>query len=580
MIRALKSNIYLQHLILAGLILATFFRVLSFDFVWDDFTYVINNDLVKVPDSHRRIWIEGQAVDFWPIAWSMFAILWKLFENNSFAYHAYNLAIHVANCSLFFLLLTKLRYRYAFVAAAIFAVHPITVDSVAWMFQAKTTVALLFGLISANFYVDYEQRERWYWLALSAFFFTLSLLTKSSLVMAPFAMLLYNYYRGRKWPFHLAPFFLASLVTGLIAVNWYNNAPLPVLAKRTLMEMIGQAGMVVLFYISKVVVPYPLAFVYADWRHKISAIELYSPLLLYAVLGFLVWKYRKKEWVLWTGLCFATFAILLVPVMGFFGIYYLRYSPVSDHWQYHAFVAILPPLITGFVYLWEKFRVPGLAVFFAALMATYVALTVNHSEVYRTEEAAWVYTLSHDPDSILAHNNYGIMLEKRGNLEAARQHYERVLQLDPDDVEGMTNMGAYFITTKRWKSAETLLKKAISINPNSAKALYNLGVVYSQNEYYSEAIPLYEKALRLDSRIYQARNNLALSLVHEKRFDEALLMYQFVLRIRPEYGEAHFNYANLLERMGKKDQAVQHYMQAARFLPNHPTVKAKIATFK
>lgn len=612
-------------LIVAAVVL-TFAPSFSSQFIWDDWLYVVGNPLLKASDFLWRIWIGRESVDFWPISWSLYGLLWRFFKADPVGYHVVNTAIHAGNSALIFVLLRQLKFRFPLAVALLFAVHPLTVDAVVWIFQLKTTLAFLFGLLTVLFYLRSQNEpepsaegpvevpsaegtgERGgasLWGALAVFFFILCVLTKSSLITLPLVLMVYNFWRGRARPFHLWPYFLVAALSGTIALQWQGAHKFAALTDYSFLQKLGHAGGLVLFYAKQVLWPDPLSFVYSDWRQSVSSLVLVGAWVFLVACGVGLWRYRANGFARASGAALLAYVLLLLPVLGFFDIYYLRFSPASDHWQYHAFALVLAVAIQGLAlgaqslapWLYSlrspRLRGPETApgawrtrFFFGArfgalsvglVAVLFLGLSWRHAQAYRNEEAVWRSVLALDPKNSLAHNSLGVWLDKQGRREEGRAHYEAVLAYDPDDVEANTHLGSYFLEKSQFDLAETLLRKAIRGNEESGRALYNLGVLSARRGRHIEAVDFYKRTIVLSPIIFDARNNLGLSLMELGRLDEARKIFEESLQLKPDYGEMRFNYGLLLERIGLREEARIQFREADRLLPNHPVIQRKLA---
>ncbi|MGE3682858.1 MAG: tetratricopeptide repeat protein [Bdellovibrionales bacterium] len=571
-----------------GAILVAFYPALGGGFIWDDFTYLIQSELVRAPDGLRRIWLTQEGVDFWPLSYSLFFLEWRIWGENPLGYHGVNLLLHFLNSLLIWRILVRLGFRFAFLSALLFAVHPLSVDAVAWIIQTKTTFASLLALLSIDLYLVYRDRRRASILVASLLAFAGSLLAKTAFVMLPVGLVAFEFFartRDERVPWRSRlyaplPFFALSSGIGTIALNWYPKLPLVEMSGRGFLVKIADAAYLIFFYATKAVAPLALSFAYEDWKD----FELGSPLVLRgaALAGLLILSglalfYRHSRQVRLSVACGVGFAIMLFPVLGFIEIYFMRYSMASDHWQYPVYVLLLIPVVSIVGDLCRTFvRMSLVRVLAIAAVAALMSLSFRHSRIYRSEEFVWKDVLIKYPNSSLAHNNLGLLMERQGKVEEARKHYEAVLSRDPNDVEANVNVGAYFVNKSQVERAIPHLQRALLRNPDSTDGTYNLGVAYFKLNQYTISIPYFEMAIKLNPRFLPARNNLGIALRRTGRLKEARLVFEEALNLDRTDGKLHFNYAGVLEELGHPDRAAVHYKEAARLLPGHPAAKQKL----
>jgi hypothetical protein len=320
-------------------------------FLWDDDTLITKNVLVHAPDGLFRIWFTAEAIDYWPITNSSFWIEWRLWGLNPLGYHVTNLLLHVANAALAWALLRRLAIPGAFIAALVFLVHPINVESVAWITQRKNTLSLLFFLLAMLWYLNHDAARqsgpgrtslRWYWLSAAAFL--LAMLAKGSVVVFPLTMLLVLWWRhGRvtmRDAWSMAPFVVIGAGLTLVTL-WFQTLGTPDLIRQvTPLQRVLAAPATVWFYLSKAVLPIHLSFVYPQWIVQVSDPRWWLPLAAaLAVTGALVW-HARTPWVRAVLFGWLFYAITLLPVMGLTNVYFMKYALVADHYQYIAILAV------------------------------------------------------------------------------------------------------------------------------------------------------------------------------------------------------------------------------------------------
>jgi protein O-mannosyl-transferase len=501
-----------KYLALSVLVFVAFCPVLMNGFVWDDFTYILRDPIIRATDAITQIWLGHVTTDFWPLSSSLFVFEWRLFEEDPLGYHIVNLIFHACNAAVLFTILRMLKLRYAYLCAVLFAVHPVAVDAVAWIYQTRTTLATLLGLLSFWWLLKYQQHPRRRILAFALAAFTFSLLAKTILVTLPIAFLIFEYSRSKfkggikkHWP--LALFFIPSAVIGLIAVGWYPEIPFEFVASRSLWVKLGEASYLVFFYLSKILVPINLSFVYYNWRGEMPEWILllsFFALFFSAIIGFFYRQHAVVKGIFFSLLCFI---VLMFPVLGFFDIYFMSYSPAADHWQYPAYLLIIPVI----VFLVDKFLSSSVSKLGLAGFATVVclALSFQHTAIYKDEWTLWNHTLEMNPRSGLAMNNLGVLLEAQGRIEEAKVYWMKNLEQEPRDVQSHVNMGYYYIKKQQPDQALNHLAEALRQRPDSFSGNVNAGLAFILKKDYEKAIVHFKVALQVQPDASNVKNLLA-----------------------------------------------------------------------
>ncbi len=356
-------------------------------FVMDDDTMVTDNALIQSQDGLYRFWCTAQAIDFWPATNTTFWIEWRLWGNNPGGYHTTSLILHVLESLLIWLILRRLSVPGAFLAALIFAVHPVNVESAAWIAQRKNITAMLFFLLSILWYLKAVQRadtqtapghlkdnhretasgfphpssfilhpsslDFWYWLSLAAF--VLAMLGKGSAAVLPVLLLVIICWLRplTRWDFlRTAPFFLVAILLTAVNVWFQTHGGEAITRSADFIQRLLGAGGVVWFYLYKAVLPIDLAFVYRQWHIEAGNPLWWMPLLCVLIITAVLWLYRKKPWARPLLFAWAFFCAALVPVMGFTDVGFMKYSLVADHYQHIAIIGVIA-LAAGYWGLWR-----------------------------------------------------------------------------------------------------------------------------------------------------------------------------------------------------------------------------------
>ena len=542
-------------------------------YIWDDDFYVTGNRLLTAPDGLRRIWFSlDSPSQYFPLVYTTFRLEHALWGLNPAGYHWVNILLHLANALLVWRLLHVLRVPGSWLAAAIFALHPVQVESVAWITERKNVLMGLFFLLALLAWVEFveEKSRRTKFYALAMFFYALALFSKTTACTLPAALLLILWLKKKAISparlLQIAPFVALGLVMGLVSIWWerYHQGTEGQLYAIGLPERVLIASRAFWFYLSKLIWPANLSFIYPRW--PVSAANPLHYVSLVAIVGLGGAVYFTRRYLgraVEVALLF--FAATLSPMLGFFMMWAFRFSFVADHYQY---LAALGPLAlgaagitTGLSVIGKKSALLKPAVCGMLLVALGV-LTWRQCAMYHDVETLWRTTISKNPDSWMAYNNLGTRLLEIGRTQEAIANFQKALQIAPDYANGHNNLGKALLQAGRTEESLAHLRRALELDPNYATAYNNLGNTLLQMGRVQEAIDQYKKASEIAPYYIQAYNNLGAALLQVGRVEESLANLQKALTIDPQYPEAHNNLANTLLRMGRVDEALAHYSKA------------------
>jgi len=550
-------------LLLVVLTLMAYQPVWHAGFIWDDNDYVTANTTLRSLPGLWRIWFEvGATHQYYPLVHTSFWAEYHLWRLDPLGYHLVNVLLHSLNSLLVWRVLRKLKVTGAWLAGAIFALHPVQVESVAWVTERKNVLSAFFYLCALLAYFRFDptmvaptsdtggKRWKFYWLALGLY--VSALLSKSVTCTLPVAIVLLTWWkRGRLFwrdAYCLLPFMAVGIGAGLNTVRMeghlVNGVPAEYafsFAQRCLI-----AGRALWFYGAKLLWPREVAFIYprwsidpTDWRQWLF------PLAAAGAIGML-WR-RRNQWGTGPLVAVLFFVATLGPALGFFNVYPFRFSFVADHYQYLAsmgLVALFAAAASGQANTWQLGRETRWAVS-ASLLIVLGALTWKQAGVYRDAETLWRDTLAKNPGCWLAHNNLGLLLEHRGEAFAAEEQYRQALQIYPDDVKAHVNLGNALLRQGKASEAIGQYQEALRIKPDYVRAHINLGNVLLLQGDLREAIGHYEEALRIDPDSAEAHLNLAVTLEQAGQALGAARQYELALRLNPDLTSA----SNALARL-------------------------------
>jgi len=539
--------------------------------LWDDDAHITPAPL-RSSDGLGRIWFDlGATQQYYPVVHSVFWFLFRLWGEDTLGYHLINIILHALSAFLLAVILRRLAVPGAVLAAAVFALHPVHVESVAWVTELKNTLsgALVLGAALAYLHFDGTRRKRCYALALALF--VAAVLSKTVTATLPAALLVVFWWRrgsiDRRRDFlPLAPFFALGISAGLLTA-WVERTLIGAYGAEfhfTFLERGLIAGRVIWFYLAKLFWPSNLVFIYPRWQVSQTIWWQYLyPLGVLALLAGL-WFLRKRSRAPLAALLL--FCGLLFPVLGFFNVYPFRFSFVADHFQYLASIPLIALVAAALATVAHRrrFRPVTAAAMIPALATPLVLLTWFQSRQYADAETLYRTTIRRNPACWMAHNNLGI-LRLPGHLDEGVALFEEALRLKPDYAEAHNNLGHALELQGRIGEALAHYREALRVYPDYFEAHSNLGVAL-QRLGKPEALEHLSEAVRLGPDSADARNNLGSQLHSLGRHDEARLQYEEALRLRMDFPEAHNSLGITLQEMGRPG-ALDHFREAVRLQP-------------
>jgi tetratricopeptide (TPR) repeat protein len=568
-------------------------------FVWDDDAHVTRPDLRSL-DGLRRIWFElGATQQYYPLLHSAFWFEHRLWGDSVVGYHLANILLHAAAACLVVAIMRRLALPGAWLAGLIFALHPVNVESVAWISEQKNTLSAVFCLGAAYVYLGFDSDRRPAQYALALGLFVLALMTKSVTATLPAALLVvFCWQRGRiGWrrdALPLVPWLAVGAAAGLFTA-WVERSMIAAQGAADALawpDRLLLPGRVIWFYLGKLAWPADLMFVYPHWRvnaaegwqylYPLAALALVAGLWLTAARG------RGPLGRASAGALagFLVFAGTLFPALGFFNVYPFIYSYVADHFQYLASLGIIVPASAGMAIAAgrltgepSRLLARGAAI---ALLAALGALTWLQSGTYRDVQTLYLATLARNPDCWMAHANLGVAWSMLpGRTHDAVAQFEEALRLNPDDAEAHNDLGVVLSTMPgRQDDAVAQYEEALRLRPSFAGAHNNLGHALAQVPgRLDDAVAHYEEAIRLEPGNAEAHNNLASAWLQAPgRLGDAVAQCEAALRLDPGYALAHYNLGVALSRMpGRLGDAVAQYEEALRLKPDYAEAHTNLA---
>jgi protein O-mannosyl-transferase len=570
-----RSDIALWAAIFCATLLA-YLPALHGSLVWDDNNHLTRPDLQSF-HGLWRIWFElGASQQYYPLLHSAFWLEHRIWGDAVLGYHLVNIVLHALSACLVVLIARQLSLKGAWLAGFVFALHPVQVESVAWISEQKSTLSGVFCLAALLVYLHFDrsrQRQK-YWLATGLF--VLALMSKTVTAVLPAVILVIFWWRrGRLdwkrdvWP--LVPWFATGMCAGLFT-SWVERRYIGASGADFVLSPLQRvliAGRVIFFYAGKLLWPTKLAFFYPHWN--VDAAVWWQWLFPVGVLALVAG--------LWLVACrnrgplasLLIFTGTLFPVLGFLNVYPFRYSYVANHFQYLASLGILVPGVVLLAKASERLRM-GKAVAAAGsalLILVLGGLTWQQSRMYRNIETLYRRSIEQNPASYIVHYNLGTVLtEEPGRLPEAIDEFEAALKIRPDLAEAHNGLGfAFSLTSGRLGDAFAEYQLALQIRPSYAEAHNNLGNVLSRIPgRQQDAIAEYQVAIKIRPDYPEAHFNLGAVLSRMPgRLPDAMAEYQAAVDAKPDYAEAHNNLGILLAATpGRTQDAIAEYQAAIK----------------
>lgn len=543
--------------------------------LWDDDAHIGGPEL-RTLDGLRRIWFVPRTTQqYYPLLHTSYWLQQKLWGDSITGYHIVNLLLHIGCVVLVLRIVRFLRIPGAELAATIFALHPVNVETVAWIAERKNTLSGVFALAATLWYLRFDENRSRRSYALALGLFLLGLLSKTAIVTLPLALLVIFWWkRGaiswRRDVVPLIPFFFFSAAAGLMT-RWVEYGNIGYRARMLDLSLLDRcliAGRAFWFYLWKLLWPSNLMFVYPRWEISAAVPWQYIfPLAVLVLLGIL-WSLRRWSRTPLAGVL--VYMVLLLPSLGFANIYFFLYSFVADHWQYLACLGIITPCASGIVLLATRLKSgyawlePGVTLVIGGVL---FLLTWQQSRMYNNAETLYRTTIAHNPACWLAYDHLVDILYQANRIPEAMNLFKDELRIKP--AVAHYSLGNALLRKGRTSEAIDQFTEALRINPDYAEAHNNLGYALLVTGRTSAAIEQCKEALRIDPTYAHAHNNLGNALAQTGRASEAIDHYKQTLRMNPNSADAHSNLGAALAQMGRISEAIEELKAAVRINPNN-----------
>jgi tetratricopeptide (TPR) repeat protein len=578
--------------LLVVIVFLAFGRTCGYGFLgYDDDDYFSSNYHVKAGLTWNGVkWAfqTGYASNWHPVTWLSLMLDAQFFGTGPAGPHLTNVILHAANTVLLFLLLRRLTgalWCSAFVAA-VFAIHPLRVESVAWLSERKDVLSGFFFMLTLEAYARYveksnvpDSRSKIFY-GLSLLFFALGLMSKPMLVTLPFVLLLLDWWPLKRFEastisrlvLEKLPFFFLSAASCLVTILAQRVAIKPVIIL-PLTHRLGNAMVSYVIYLTQMIWPENLA-VYYPYHFDTPAWQTFGAGALLLFITFLAifaarrFPYFRTGWLWYLG--------MLVPAIGLVQVggqaHADRYTYLPQIGLYIAIVWAVRDLMVSW-----RYRRPMLVTLALFVISGLMICTWKQTSYWRNDVLLWEHAIACTSGNYTAHNNLGYALEAKGQTAEATEHFQKALEIFPGYAEVNINLGKILLDEGRLDEAGKYFQRAINIIPDSVEAHIDLGILFAAQGKTAEAFKHYERAIELAPDRAETYNDLAVLLASQGRFAEAAKRYQKALELKPDYANARNNFGILLAGQGQTAEAIEQFRKALEVAPDNANVHYNLA---
>lgn len=510
---AVQARPWVWGALLFALALAAYLPATRCGFIWDDDDHVTANPVIVGPLGLKEIWTTTYA-RICPLVQTVWWIEHQMWGLNPMPYHLVNILIHAAAALALWRVLLQMRVPGAWLGAAIWMLHPVQVESVAWITEMKNTQCALFFLLSILFYCksrtlateDARKNHVGYYYFLTLLFGAMAIASKSAAMVLPVVLVLCGWWMDGRWRWRrtllqMGPLFLLSALSGLMSI-WSRNVEGSGENQKWALDWLLRvpvAGKALWFYLGKLIWPHPLIMIYPRWELNAGDLLVWLPLIATLLLTVLLWRNRHGERGRALFFAWTYFVIALLPVLGLLTHGFLKFSFVADHFQYLACMGPLALAGAGIslaldaIKKQNRWLKPALCFLLLLSLGT---LTWRQCHIYQNEGTLWTDVLKNNPNSWVGHNNLGVYnMTVAKHFEEAKSHYLKAIEIKPDCDRAYVNLGILLRNKGLTNEAITQFQKALNINPRFAEAHLNLGICYEQTGRMDEALVQFQKAV-------------------------------------------------------------------------------------
>ena len=585
------------------LVILVYLPAFQCGFIWDDDDYILENSAIKSADGFIRIWCDPSTTpQYYPMVHSMFWIEYHLWGLNPTGYHAINVLLHACSCVLLWRLLVCLNIPGAWLAAAVFGVHPVHVESVAWITERKNVLSGLCYLGALKLYwpivellsqdksvrVPFPFRQY----VFATLLFLAALLSKSVTCSLPAAILVLTFWRrGRVSRDDVTPLLLWFLMGGLAAIHtsWLERTNVGAVGDTfawTFPERCWIAGNALWFYLGKLIWPTELTFFYPRWPVVIDSaacwLAPFAAISLPILFGLARHRLGRGPFA-----AVLRFGGTLLPALSFANVFPMRYSFVADHFQYLASlspIVFLAAITSRGMFYWQRHSQVGVNFWLTKtwpllVLAPLCVICWRQQSIYRNVESLWTDTLAKNPSGFAAQYHLGHVRAAQGRHAEASEMFKQAFENRTDDLDAalmQTHRGISLAREGKVAEARVCLVDALRLEPNNWEALHGLANLEARQKRLPEAIELYRRVLQLRPSTPIVYVNLGNALAVQGDLDGAIDSYRTGLKLTPNSADAHFNLANAFVRKGQFLEAEQHYLSVLSIQPNHSMAQSNL----
>jgi tetratricopeptide (TPR) repeat protein len=570
---AMAKN-FLPALAIIAAALFAYGPALNGTWLWDDNLLVYSNVRLHTFAGLGKIWFAAPTTDYWPLTWTLLWIEWHLWGDAPLGYHLASLALHLTSAFLLWRVLARLGLRRGWIGALLFAVHPLAVESVAWISEIKNTLSLPLFLLAFDAWLDADEgRPLAYPRSLA--FFVLALLAKTSTIMLPFVLALYCWWkRGRvtRTEFtRLVHYAAIALVFGVATLHFQGRGhPMPPVEPGGFIERLTLAGTAIFFYLGQFLLPLHLLTIYPAWPLDPPAwLQLLALPALGLLLELLYFARKSSSRHVLFGLGF--FLLTALPVLGLADMQWLQFSPVADHLVYLPMLGLVGLAAAALDLILEKIparlQCPMLGLIALGLAGLAVA-SHHNARHYRDPIALWSHTLAFNLLAWPAWNGLGSALLDSGRAAEAIPPLQQAILLEPEFEQAHYNLANAFLALGKTSDAIGEYNIALLLNPDDAQAHYNAGNALMQASRLPEAIAQYEQALKLIPDSAEIHGNLGQAFMRSGIPASAIAQFARASELDPTSPIAAYNLGLAHLQLGQTALAISQFQYALRIDPH------------
>lgn len=563
--------------VVTGIIMITFIAylpVLKNGFVWDDQLYIMSNTLLN-PIDLLKIFTQNVGGNYHPLTILTLAIELHFFGINETGYHAINLLLHLLNVILVFYTVFLLcdKVGIALIASLLFGIHPLHVESVAWISELKDLLYTFFFLMSYTFYLKYLNIGQRKYYVFALLLFAVSLLSKAMAASLPVLLVLTDYYKGSKINIRTllekVPFFLLALIFGIIAIyaQKQSNSILD-LSVFTFPQRIVFACYGFITYLYKLLLPIQLS-AYYPYPVKSGGtvpVLFYAYVILFLGLTtYVIYSVRNTKKIFF-GLGFFTVTVFLV----------LQLLPVgntimADRYSYIPSIGIFYLAGEAVNFAWDK-KLKLVSILLLCVFTVFFSLqTYARCSIWKNGMTLWTDVIDQDQTIASAYYNRGNFIMNHGGFNEALNDFNKAIELAPNHFDAFNNRGNLFMNHNLYDSALKDFNKAIKLKPDLSTAYYNRGIIFMQEKKFDQAIKDFSKAIELKPNDFETYFKRGYVFTTIGRNEEALNYYNKAIKINPDKVQAYINRGYLYMTLKENDAALKDFSKAIRLVPDHVT---------